>query len=193
MYVMLYGQEENWDLINKSVPQFFEDLDHLLFDYFILALSRLADPPEQRVKKDIAPNFTLEQLMLQLDKTAHAVLIHKLEPMLNDYKRKCLAIRERRMKWVAHTDYKTKMEPGTHPLPDVSRKIIEEALTAAEDYLNHFENHFSGADCEPYRDFSSDSADILLDRLSKAVAYDKLVATGRIDPGYLHALANTPS
>jgi hypothetical protein len=83
------------------------------------------------------------------------------------------------------------MEPDRHPFPNVSRKTIQEALAAIEDYLNRFENYFSGSDCDPFRDFSPDSATILLDRLYKAAAYDQLEAEGKIEPGYVHKFANT--
>jgi hypothetical protein len=193
MYEMLYGQEEYWNLINKSAPRFFEMLDYQLVDYFILALSRLGDPADQRIKRQIVQNFTLEQLLLKLDQSSHAVLIQELKPLLDDYQRKCQTIREQRKKRVAHSDYNTKMEPGKPPLPDISRKMLHEALMAAEDYLNQFENHFSGKDCDPYREFSPDGADILLDRLYKANAYDHCIADGTIEPGFVHKLANLQS
>jgi len=67
MYTILYGQKDNWNLITKSAPMSFVTLDYQLVDYFILALSRLGDPAEQTIRKQIVRNFTLEQLMLELD------------------------------------------------------------------------------------------------------------------------------
>jgi hypothetical protein len=72
----------------------------------------------------------------------------------------------------------------------VSRQIIEKALIAVEDYLNLFECYFAGIECAPSRNvLTPDTAYTLLDRLHKAVAYDKLHAEGRIELGYAHKLA----
>src|SRR6266851_4081956 len=187
MYETLYGQEDHWSLLNKSAPMFFYIVDYLFIDNFILALSRLGVPAKQTIKNQIVENFTFELLLLRLDRTAHADLIQKLKPLLADYQSKCTAIREQRKKRVAHTDFKTKMEADKHPLPDVSRQTIEDALIAAEDYLNLVECYFSGIDCSPSRNIlTPDTAHTLLDRLHKALAYDKLHAEGKIELGYAH-------
>jgi hypothetical protein len=194
MYETLYGQKEHRDLINRSAPMFFYMVDYLFIDNFILALSRLGDPAKQTIKKQTVENFTLERLLLRLDQTAHAALVKKLKPLLIDYQSKCAAVREQRKKRVAHTDFNTKMATNKHPLPDVSRQIIEEAIMAAEDYLNLFECYFSGIDSSPARYVRTpDTAHTLLDRLHKAVAYDKLHAEGKIELGYAHKLANAGS
>ena len=191
MYETLYGQEEHWNLINKSAQTFFYMVDYLFIDNFILALSRLGDPAKQTIKKQIVENFTLEQLLLRLDQTADATLIQKLKPLLADYQSKCAAIREQRKKRVAHTDLNTKMKADKHPLPDVSRQIIEEAIIAAEDYLNAFECYFEGSECDSSgRILTPDDAHTLLDRLHKAVAYDKLHYEGKIEAAYAHKLAS---
>jgi hypothetical protein len=190
MYEALYGEEDHCNLLNKSAPMFFYMVDYLFIDNFILALSRLGDPAKQTIRKQPVENFTLEQLLLRLDRTAHARLIQKLEPLLADYQSKCAAIREQRRKRVAHADFNTKMEADKHPLPDVSRQTIEGALVAAEDYLNLVDCYFSGIDSSPSRSIlTPDTAHTLLDRLHKAVAYDKLHAEGKIEPGYAHKLA----
>jgi|ERR1035441_347546 hypothetical protein len=190
MYETLYGREDHCNLLNKSAPMFFYMVDYLFIDGFILALSRLGDPAKQTIKKQTVENFTLEQLLLRLDRTAQADLIQKLKPLLADYQSKCAAIREQRRKRVAHADFNTKMEADKHPLPDVSRQVIEGALMAAEDYLNRVECYFSGIDCSPSRNIlTPDTAHTLLDRLYKAVAYDKLHAEGKIELGYAHKLA----
>jgi len=195
MYETLYGHsEERCNLLNKSAPMFFYMVDYLFIDNFILALSRLGDPAKQTIKKQVIENFTLELLLLKLDQMAHADLIQKLTSLLADYQTKCAALREQRNKRGAHTDYNTKMMPDKYPLPEVSRRIIEEALIAAEDYLNLFENHFSGDDCaSSHNILSPDSAHTLLDRLYKAVAYDKLYDEGKIELGYADKLANARS
>ena len=192
MYDTLYGHsEERWNLLNKSAPMFFYMVDYLFIDNFILALSRLGDPANQKIKKQVVENFTLELLLLRLGRTTDAALITILEPLLADYRTKCVAIREQRKKRVAHTDFNTKMQADKHPLPEVSRQKIEAALEAAEDYLNLFENHFSGENCAASHNIlSADSAHTLLDRLYKAVAYDKLQAEGKIEPAYADKLAN---
>jgi hypothetical protein len=192
MYEPLYGHsKERWNLLNKSAPMFFYMVDYLFIDNFILALSRLGDPAKQPIKKQFVENITLELLLLKLDQMADADLIQKLTPPLADYRTKCAALREQRNKRVAHTDYNVKMMPETHPLPEVSRQLIEEALIAAEDYLNLFENYFSGDDCGvSHNILSSDTAHTLLDRLHKAVAYDKLHGEGKIELGYADKLAN---
>src|SRR6266404_3540326 len=165
MYKTLYGQEDNWNLLNKSAPMFFFMVDYLFIDNFILSLSRLGDPAKQPIRKQIVENFTLEQLLLRLDRTAHADLIQKLKLLLADYQSKCTAIREQRKKRVAHTDFNTKMQAAKHRLPNVSRQTIEEALIAAEDYLNFVECYFSGTDCPPSRNIlTPDTAHTLLDR-----------------------------
>lgn len=192
MYDALYGHsEERYNLLNKSAPMFFYMVDYLFVDNFILALSRLGDPAKQTIKKEAVENFTLELLYARLDQTTDAALIQKLKTLLADYQTKCAAIREQRKKRVAHTDFNTKMLADKHPLPEVSRQIIEEALEAAEDYLMLFENHFSGDNCaSSHNILSADSAHTLLDRLYKAVAYDKLQAEGKIEPAYADKLAN---
>ncbi len=190
MYETLYGKEEHWNVINKSAPMFFYMVDYLFIDHFILALSRLGDPAQQKIKKQVVDNFTFDQLLLRLDQTADIALIHKLKPLLADYRSKCSAIKDQRNKRVAHTDLKTKMEADKHPLPDVSRQIIEDAIIAAEDYLNTFECYFDGTECDSSRNIlTPDDAHTLLDRLHKAIAYDKLHDEGKIEVAYADKLA----
>ena len=193
MYDVLYGDEDNVNLLNKSAPMFFWMVDYMFFDNFILALSRLGDPAEQKIRQKTVRNFTLEQLLLGLDQRVQADLIEKLKPLLADYRKKCTAVKEQRNKRVAHSDFNTKMDTAKHPLSDVSRRSIQEALMAAEDYLNLFECYFAGIECPPSRTVvSPDTAHTLLDRLHKAVAYDKLHAEGKIELGYAHKLALSP-
>jgi hypothetical protein len=120
MYETLYGQEANCNLLNKSAPMFFWMVDYLFIDNFILALCRLGDSAEQRIRTDIVKNFTFRQLLSQLEQEpkSHASLIQSLTPLLADYQTKCEALRAQRNKRVSHTDYDTKMAPNKNPLPD---------------------------------------------------------------------------
>jgi hypothetical protein len=195
MYEELYGVEEYWNLIKRSAPMFFYMVDYLFIDNFILALSRLADAPQQKITGQVVENFTLETLLLKLDQRTHVALIKKLKPLLVEYQRKCATIRVQRMKRVAHSDFKTKMEADKHALPEVSRQIIEEALMVAEDYLNAFDPSSTVIKTEPLiiNDLQRRQNLLALHfRSSHSIhAFSRRVG-GRATPAARHALCASP-
>jgi hypothetical protein len=177
-YIYLFGKSpKRVEFLNTCGGNFFYIMDHLFIDDFILSLSRLTDKAEGRNS-----NLSLQQLVLRLDAKSQAELITKLLPMLDSLGEKAANLRKHRDKRIAHRDLPTVLSKEDI-LPTVSRKIIEDALLEAEQFLRAFDFHFSGVEFRHEMLGMHDGADRLYAKLVKAKAYDALEADGTIPRG----------
>lgn len=193
MYEALYDySEERLKLLQKSAPDFFSMVYFLFIDNFILSLCRLGDPAKSYVKGGgQVDNLSLKQLFLRLDRDKQKDLIQKLEPLLSDFIKKSENLEIHRNKRIGHLSLKETMEEAKNPYPEISLEAIEETLVAAEEYLHKTEGHFSGDESQIIANaIVTEGATPLLDKLHKAIAYEKCEEMGLIEQGTARKFAD---
>lgn len=179
-YWILYRQlagtnERRIEIINKTTPSFFLMFQDLFFDYITLELSKLTDPAESKIYKNLTLFYLLELLRLEVDD----IFFKKIELILKELTTQTEFFRNRRNKKVAHRDLMTdkqKKEFG------ISRQRVEDALLVVRNFMNTIEQHFFNNQTM-YREFITDLSDdgtALLINLAKSLAYDDLVKQQKI-------------
>jgi hypothetical protein len=125
-YLELFGKSENTDLLSELAPASFNIIFETLQNDITMAICRLSDPPKSMGQE----NLSLSNLV----KTC--VEIEGLDDLLNDFKKICKPIRQRRNKRVGHRDLNTAIKPLEHPLPGVSKEQIDLILKTTANILN---------------------------------------------------------
>ena len=147
IYRQLYGHSpDRIPLLNRCAPTFFFFIHGVLIDELQLSIGKLTDPA--RTGKN--ENLSLKKLHEQVKELGDEKLSSKLNDILvdlcGDHKPnkpgKCEAIRTRRHKRIAHFDLITSIQPGTDPLPGVSRQMIEDVLASLRKYMNTIEGYY---------------------------------------------------
>jgi hypothetical protein len=175
----LYGTSaERVDVLNRSAGTFFNVLQIVLLHDVQLSLSKLGDPAQSRVQK----NMTLKALAAQLQTDGESAVVLKLVPRVGAFDVSCSKIRHRRNKWIAHFDRDTMLNATVAPLEGPSRAEIEEALAALREVLNCIEKHYTET-TTGYEYFTmTHDGDALVAALIKSLRYEELVREGVIAP-----------
>ena len=144
-YKQLYEyNKKRTEKVRAESPMFFDVVRELLIDHIQLILSRLGGPPESRGKQ----NATLETLINELKNSdVNELFLSEATTSLNDFRKKCEQMRDRRNKQIAHSDYKTLLHQYAHdveavlkpPIQPATRKEIEEALESVASFMNEVE------------------------------------------------------
>lgn len=152
------------DLLNESASTFFYVTQELLYNDVQLRLSKLTDPSTTGRFRNLSLPALLEYVE---DKS----LCASLESTLNNLQTKCEPFRKRRDKEIVHIDFDTVMK--SVPIPDVSRKMVEDALTLLANFLNEIEGHY--LDIETSYDVNiSEDGDSLINYLKYGMRYAEL-------------------
>jgi hypothetical protein len=178
------------DLLNEGGSFLMWIIDDLFIGDFILSICRLLDPAESYDKavKSKVPNLSLAYLNSLLEQNGEKALSMQLNNALVKLRTAATALEEHRNKRKAHNDLKIAVAE-TDLLPPVSRTLIEETIADVKSFLKEFEKHFTGEDIPTFHVDSGGGAELLLTRLAKARAYDRLVADGKIEPIFWRRLA----
>lgn len=135
-YRQLFGDSEaTIALLNRAAGLFFRIVQDELWDSVLLGISRMTDPPAMRKNK----NLTIQSIPLLIkDESVRS----QVEALCN----KAIAIaefaREHRNKRIAHQDHEHVLSSKTSALSGISRKQVEEMLSALRDVLNFLEKHY---------------------------------------------------
>ena len=141
MLLQLYGTHERIQLLNSAAPSFFHAVQQSLGDSVILSIARLTDPAQTRTDE----NLTLERLLLLTPSDQHPQLSADLQLRLNVLTNHCKPIRVLRNRKLAHTDLPTRLNPDAEPVPEVQRKVIQDAIGQIADYMNRIDLYFRGS------------------------------------------------
>lgn len=177
MYRQLYGTNpERIGLLNESAGTFFNQLQWILLNDTVLALSRLTDPPESFGRD----NLVLAQLIKKLDPERHKDIIGKLEERLQEVGNLAAPFRKIRNRRIAHADLMTALKIDPDPLPGISREIVETALKSIRDFMDEFESWFCESEMV-YEHFVMDAdGESLVWQLKRAADYRDGRADGTI-------------
>ena len=142
IYRQLFAQsEKRLDLLNACGASFFYVIEEVLHGDVLLSLCKLTDPASTRTRAGNFDNLSLQQLHQQVE-AVEPHLAARLKKLLDTLDDKCRDFRAWRNKRLAHADLVTAMQSGVHPLPGISRQMIEDALTLIREYMNTIEGHY---------------------------------------------------
>jgi hypothetical protein len=117
------------ELLNQAAHAFFGMIQYMLWDDTLLHIARLTDPPTSMGHA----NLTIKNLPeLVNDPATKTVLVALVETAMN----KTTFCRDWRNRRIAHSDLDLAMDKSATPLEPVSRKQVNEALSAIADVLN---------------------------------------------------------
>ena len=135
-YRQLFAQSEaRINMLDECASAFFFIIQDVLFDEVQICLCKLTDPANTG-KID---NLSLEQLQLRLEVHGDSGLSVKNRILLDALQTQATPFRTWRNKQLAHLDLQTSMQNRANPLPGVSRKMIDDALSLIGEYLNAIE------------------------------------------------------
>jgi hypothetical protein len=177
IYRRLFGtNKERVDLLNESAGTVSWILQDLLLNDVQLSISKLADPADDRNRR----NLSLRRLQTDLRSAGEVALANNLEHRLTRFEVSCSQIRHRRNKWIAHTDLGTQLAARAVPLSGPSRAEIEAALAALREALDCVEMHYTGTRIAYEHFVMRSDGEHLLMELGRAHRYRRLVADGTI-------------
>ena len=144
-YRALFGNSPNEiELLNAAAPAFFYLTQQAMWQDILLQLCRLTDRPafgknqclSLRQLPGLIPDAVLRD---EVDK-----LVAAAKDKLDSFAR---AWRNRRF---AHTDFALSGSVPVQPLPPATRQLVENALAAIRDAMNHVECHYEKHAPVPY-------------------------------------------
>ena len=129
-YKKLYlHNQSRIDLLNEVAPNFFRDIQRILWDEMIISVAKLADPHTQKRNR----NLSL-RILSELAKENNWEFGFELDNLINEAIEKAKPIIKRRMKHTAHRDLPTALGQAT--LEKVNINEIDEVLILAGKALN---------------------------------------------------------
>ncbi|MHC0044936.1 AbiU2 domain-containing protein [Vibrio campbellii] len=136
------GGAEQVELLNLSGSNFFYYVQHMMLDQMALSFSKLTDPNQTRVRKQLIENLSLKQMHAYASKTNNTELLELIVPVYDELSNNCEKFRLLRNKRIAHGDLEHAMHLAEKPLPGISRAYVETALEILRRYLNIIELHY---------------------------------------------------
>lgn len=178
LFKELYANEGRLELLKASAAGFFSLIQDALFDDVLLAISRVTDSPGSGSRE----NLTLARLSAHLGQAGLTKAQAEFDAVVAQLLGDAAAIRALRNKVLGHRDLTTALNNG-QGLSVVRASEVDVALGHIADALNIFERAV-GLPTYMYREFiHTDSHLRLLLQLTKALAYDAHVTSGRIPAG----------
>jgi hypothetical protein len=129
------------DVLAQMAPAFFGLMHTVLLEDVLSGIARITDKP--KTFKD--ENLVLRQLLDGLAQATHGALHTQLSSKLATADSACEPIRKIRHKILSHRDYNTALDPKANPLPQITSKTVEDALAAIADFMNSFQQPFTGS------------------------------------------------
>ncbi len=166
-YLQLFGTDEKWfDIMNSTAPTFFARLQPLLWDWTLMHISKLTDPPTSGRSRTKKNNLTVLVLPKLLPDDIQRVF-HK---QVKDVQASAELARDWRNRRIAHLDLKHATAPKEEPLQSVTRKLVTDCVQDIGKALNTVEFRFLKS--TTYYDFEMlGGANQLLRELRNALAY----------------------
>ena len=162
------------EMLNECAFAFFYVIQDVLLGEILVCLSKLTDPAMSG-KHD---NLSLEQLQTRLEIHGDKALALQTRSILDSLHVKYIPFRKWRNKQLAHLDLSTSMKSSANPLPDVSREMIEEALSLLRNFMNKIEMHYCDSEMGYEHFIMSSDGDALLGILRYGLRYEELLKDG---------------
>lgn len=176
-YRQLFAESEHRiEMLNACASTFFFIIQDVLFDEVQVCLSKLTDP----AKTGKNENLSLEQLQTRLEQYGDMNLAASNRLTLDSLRLAVSPFREWRNKQLAHFDLLTAMKLSPNPLPDMSRQLIEDALSLVRQYLNAIEQHYNNSEIGYENFIMSSDGNALLATLRYGLRYEELLIEQKI-------------
>ena len=137
---LFLSNDRRVDLLNVVDGAFFAVVQAMLVEYFIVAISRLTDPPGAKGRK----NAVLARLVLDPAIQAKPKLLSDLEVKLEHLTNVLAPVRKVRNKRIAHRDLRIALKSGATPLPEITASLLEDGVTAIGAIMNAVNTAFTG-------------------------------------------------
>jgi hypothetical protein len=173
---LFFKSSERIDLLNKCASSFFALIGEVILNDMQLTLCKLTDPASTLTRAGTFDNLSLRQLQQRV-KASEPKLAGRLKKLLKQLEVKCKPSRKWRDKFGAHLDLATATQKA--PLPDITKKDIEESLEILRDYMNMIKEYY-GDRISPYTPRINGDADELVNILGNGLRYKELFEEGII-------------
>ncbi len=137
---LFLSNDRRVDLLNVVDGTFFAVVQAMLVEYFIVAISRLTDPPATKSQQ----NAVLGRLVLDPAIQANPELLSDLEDRLAHLANVLAPVRKVRNKRIAHRDLSIALKSGATPLPEITASLLEDGVTAIGAIMNAVSTAFTG-------------------------------------------------
>ena len=121
-------------LYNNTADLFFRILWQALFEDVVLQLSRITE--------DTATNGKENMTIRRLSGLVAPEIKHVVKGLTKEAVKKAELAKAWRDKALAHTDFNHKIDPDKNPIPTLTYKHIDEAMTAIIDVMNAIYMHY---------------------------------------------------
>jgi hypothetical protein len=137
-YQSLFGEVSTVDLLNKTAPLIFRDIQRIVWESLLLHLCRLTDPP-QSARQD---NLTLRRIDQMLPSTADQPFRAALASKVGDAVDKTGFARTWRNKQLAHTNLSVAAGGNAVSMPPAGKTEMQAAIDAIGEAMNCVERHY---------------------------------------------------
>ncbi|MBI5302191.1 MAG: hypothetical protein HY868_08645 [Chloroflexi bacterium] len=148
VYRQLFSSPEVIGLLDKSARRLFLTLQYDLLDAIALALGRLTDRSETRLRNKVERNACLQQLVESSEVVGDLSLEQKINQHLTAVRAKCKRIDIWRNKWAAHRDYQAAVKLDPNWKIGFSPAEVNGALSELCAFMNEFEGCFRDSERE---------------------------------------------
>jgi hypothetical protein len=164
------------DLLNECAGPFFVILHDILLSDVQLDLCKLTDPARTLRLE----NLSLDQLQERMASHGDSSLAGRCDTLLVQVHAHAVRFRHRRNKKLAHIDLATALGTAATPLPEVTRKSIDDTLQAVRAYMNAIEDHYDGAQTGYEYSIIHKGSAAIVARLQDSRRYHEHIRAGRL-------------
>jgi hypothetical protein len=126
LYLDLFSEKENTDLLSSRAPGAFQLIEESLRSDMTMAMCRLSDPSQQGGNR----NLSLARVAERFDH------VPGLRELRAEFKEACKPVERIRNKQIGHNDLDTALRPHDNSVPGIGRKDVDNILRLAEKVLN---------------------------------------------------------
>jgi hypothetical protein len=130
------------ELINQAAGGFFRIVQDTLLESILLHIARLTDPPQSTGRKDRA-NLTIQNLPALVGHAETKAKVQELVAVAMEDARFC---RDWRNRHIAHRDLNLALGASAVPLPEASKKHVDDALGSLARVLNAIDGHYNNSE-----------------------------------------------
>jgi len=139
-YAELFTEPDSVEVLNQTAPGLFRIIQVVLWEYTLLHIARLTDPPDSGKGKE---NLTILNLPGLVDYPAgDDEKRANLDGLINTVMSKTKICRDWRNRHIAHRDLNLLMNESAKPLERASGIQVEDALSAIGNVISEVHSHY---------------------------------------------------
>lgn len=179
LYRQLYGSSgSRVELLNRVASGFFSRLQWIMLDDVVMSICRLLDPMAIGRRK----NLVLESMLAAIPQGCMVVARRALSDRLLVLAGITEGFRKRRNRALAHLDLAHLLDPGSDPIPGISRESVERALKEIRSCMDCVQEQLSGGVMAYDLVVMTADGNALVHALKQAVEYRLLEDEGIVSP-----------